>query len=331
MGGWYDVFLTGTVENFVRLRREAGSAAARAAQRLVIGPWHHMPWAPVRPEDQAAPGHLAVDDATVGWLDEVLGVREPATPAAPVRVYVLDDGWRDFAAWPPPETVPTDFHLHSGGRANSRYGDGVLSAAAPGDELPDVFTYDPMDPVVSAGGHSCCVEAITPMGPASQLQPESSNNVLVYTSAVLEEDMTLVGDVAMTLYAASTAVDTDFTARLCVVGECGCSTNLQEGIVRARFRESLEQPSLIEPGRVYEYRIVLGPVGVRIPAGSRIRVHVSSSDFPQWDRNLNTGGPLGAEGPSAAVVATQTVRHDRRPSVPHHPAGARRVPVGSRG
>jgi putative CocE/NonD family hydrolase len=148
------------------------------------------------------------------------------------------------------------------------------------------------------------------MGPASQHAAESSNDVLVYTTPPLQSDLTLVGDVNVTLFAASTAVDTDFTTRLCIVGECGCSTNLQEGIVRARFRDSLEHPELIEPGRVYEYRIDLGPVGVRVPAGQRLRVDVSSSDFPQWDRNLNTGGPLGTEGPAAAVTAIQTVLHD---------------------
>jgi putative CocE/NonD family hydrolase len=113
------------------------------------------------------------------------------------------------------------------------------------------------------------------------------------------------------LFAASTAVDTDFTARLCVVDPDGESTNVSEGVIRARFRESLAAPSPIEPGRVYEYRIRLGPLGVRVPSGYRLRLDVSSSDFPHWDRNLNTGGPLGKESAAAAVVATQTVLHDR--------------------
>jgi hypothetical protein len=112
------------------------------------------------------------------------------------------------------------------------------------------------------------------------------------------------------LFAATSAVDTDFTARLCVVDESGRSTNLLEGIVRARYRDSLSSPSLLEPGRIYELRIELGPVGARLEAGQRLRVDVSSSDFPQWDRNLNTGGKLGAEGPSAAITATQLVLHD---------------------
>ena len=134
--------------------------------------------------------------------------------------------------------------------------------------------------------------------------------MLVYTSEPLPADVELIGEVSVTLYAASTAADTDWTARLCRVDPAGQSINLQEGIVRARYRESLTDPTPIEPDRVYRYEIPLGPVGVRIPAGWRLRLTISSSDFPQWDRNLNTGGPLFQEGPAAAVVATQTVLHD---------------------
>jgi uncharacterized protein len=149
------------------------------------------------------------------------------------------------------------------------------------------------------------------MGPADQGPSERTKHVLVYTSAPLSRQLELIGDASVTLYAASTAVDTDFTARLCVVDPAGRSTNVQEGVVRARYRESLTDPTPITPGEVYEYRIELGPVGVRIEPGHRLRVDISSSDFPLWDRNLNTGGPFAAEGPSAGIVATQAVLHDR--------------------
>ena len=205
--------------------------------------------------------------------------------------------------------------LHSGGRANTAFGDGTLSLERPGDEPADVFVYDSSFPAPSRGGHSCCFENLAPMGPAEQKGTEALNIVLVYTSAPLERDLTLIGDVSLTLHAASSARDTDFAARLCVVAPDGRSTNVQEGIVRARFRDSLSEPKPLRPGEVYEYRIALGPVGLRIPAGRRLRLDVSSSDFPQWDRNLNTGGALGGEGASAAVTATQVVLHDRaRPS-----------------
>ena len=161
----------------------------------------------------------------------------------------------------------------------------------------------------------CCDRGPIGVRASSQHGAERWGDILVYTSAPLEADIDLIGDVTVSLHAASTAVDTDFTAKLCRVDPDGESVNLKQGIVRARFRESRSAPSPIEPGRVYEYRIDLGPLGARIPAGYRLRLDVSSSDFPHWDSNLNTGGALGREGPEAAVVATQTVLHDRlRPS-----------------
>ena len=134
--------------------------------------------------------------------------------------------------------------------------------------------------------------------------------ILVYTSEPLAADIELLGDVSVTLHAATTATDTDFTARLCVVDPDGRSVNLQEGILRARYRRSLSDPEPLVPGEVYELRIELGPVGASVPAGSRLRLDISSSDFPQWDRNLNSGGPPGAESALAAAPATQTVLHD---------------------
>lgn len=307
LAGWYDVFLTGSVENFCGL-------AGR--QKLVVGPWVHGPWVPTPGSGgggEAAAG--AVDDWSCRFLDVVLHEREPATLGAPVSAFVLGDGWRELESWPPPESRPTDWYLHSGGRANSCHGDGALSPDLPGDEPPDVFVYDPLAPSVGAGGHSCCVAGIAPMGPASQRAREEWGDVLIYTSSPLERDLVLLGDASVTLHAASSAVDTDFTARLCIVDPEGESINLTEGIVRARYRDSLSAPSRLTPGSVNEYRITLGPIGAVVPAGHRLRVDVSSSDFPHWDRNLNTGGPLGKEGPELAIVATQAVLHDRaRPS-----------------
>ena len=148
------------------------------------------------------------------------------------------------------------------------------------------------------------------MGPADQHALETSRMVLVYTSEALGGDMTLVGDVTVTLWAATTTADTDWTARLCVVDPAGVSTNLQEGIIRARYRESLSSPTPIQPDQVYKYTIDLGPVGALIEAGHRLRLVLGSSDFPQWDRNMNTGGPLFAEPSTAGMPATQTVLHN---------------------
>ena len=148
------------------------------------------------------------------------------------------------------------------------------------------------------------------MGPTDQRASENLNGVLVYTSEPLSVPLELIGDASVTLYAATSARDTDWTARLCEVFPDGRSINLKEGIVRARYRESLTDPSLLEPDRIYRYEIALGPIGARIAAGNRLRLTVSSSDFPQWDRNLNTGGPLFGEALTDAVVARQTVLHD---------------------
>ena len=310
VGGWYDIFLSGTVENFRGLRGRAGTDEARTNQKLLIGPWLHMPWAPVTATGEGV-GPQIVDDLQLRWFDQFLKGEETGVLDAPVTLYVLGaEEWRDYPDWPPPGSTPTRWFLHSGGRANSRFGDGTLAIEAPGEEPPDRFTYDPLYPTPSFGGHSCCLDFAAPMGPADQRPVEAFNSVLVYTSEPLAATLELIGDVSVTLYAATSARDTDWTARLCEVFPDGRSINLQEGIVRARFRDSLAEPSFVEPDRVYAYEIPLGPVGVRIAVGNRLRITIASSDFPQWDRNLNTGGPLFEESVSAAVVATQTVLHD---------------------
>ena len=310
IAGWYDIFLAGSLKNFIGMRNEAGSDAARTGQKLVVGPWTHMPWAPASLTSEGVePG--IVDDMQLRWFDQLLKGEETGVLDAPVTLFVMGaETWRDYPDWPPPGSEPVRWFLHSRGRANSRFGDGTLSLDAPAEEPPDLFTADPMVPMMSIGGHSCCLNFVAPMGPADQRAAEEFNSVLVYTSEPLAEPVEIIGDVTVTLYAATSARDTDWTARLCEVHPDGRSINLQEGIVRGRYRESLSEPSLLEPDRIYRYDIPLGPVGVRIAAGNRLRVTISSSDFPQWDRNLNTGGDLFSERPSAAVVATQTVLHN---------------------
>ncbi|MBA3450845.1 MAG: CocE/NonD family hydrolase, partial [Chloroflexia bacterium] len=311
VGGWYDIFLSGTVKNFTGMRGGAGSDLARDHQKLVIGPWTHMPWMPTSASSDGVEPSV-VDDMQLRWFDQFLKDEETGARDAPVSLYIMGaEEWRDYEDWPPPGCEPMRWFLHSGGRANSRFGDGTLSLAAPGDEIADIFTADPIYPSLSLGGHSCCLSFVAPMGPADQRAAEELNSVLVYTSEPMRQPLELIGEVSVTLYAATSARDTDWTARLCEVFPDGRSINLQEGIVRARYRDSLSEPALLEPDRVYRYDIPLGPVGVRIAAGNRIRLQVAGSDFPQWDRNLHTGDALFGEGPTAAVVATQTVLHDR--------------------
>jgi putative CocE/NonD family hydrolase len=305
VAGWWDIFLRGSVRAYTTL-----SSLGKAPQKLLVGPWQHMPWKPVGSAPEGN-GSNVVDDWQLRFLDHVLKGRETGIFDSPATVYVMNEGWRDLDGWPSSGSRAVDWYLHSDGRALSSSGDGTLSPEPPQDEPPDLFLSMPGRPVLSAGGHSCCLESVAPMGPADQKDAEGSRLVLVYTSAPLERDLVLIGDAAATLHAASSATDTDFTVRLCVVDLGGRSTNVHEGIVRASYRESSEHPTPIAPGEIYEYRIELGPVGIRVPAGHRLRVDVSSSDFPQFDRNLNSGGPFAEEGPSAARSATQVVLHNR--------------------
>jgi len=312
ISGWYDAFIGGTVKNFEGLRQGAGSKASRAAQKLLVGPWYHLPWSRLTGEADFGPqARNVVDDWQLRWFDRFLRDEDTEVLASPVTIFLMGENrWMEESTWPPEGSEQRDYYLRSGGSANSINGDGELSLEPPGREPPDVYTYDPLFPIPSSGGHSGFVPLVAPMGPADQAGVEVLNGMLVYTSAPLEEDLTVIGPISFTLYAATSAPDTDFTAKLCVVSPEGQSTNIQEGIVRARYRESLSHPTPISPDEVYEYKIDLGPTAYVFKTGQQIRVQVSSSNFPQWDRNLNTGGPLGAEGATQALVATQTVLHD---------------------
>jgi uncharacterized protein len=310
--GWYDVFVGGTVKNFEGLGRGAGSEASRSAQKLLVGPWYHLPWSRLTgPADFGPQGRNIVDEWQLRWFDRFLRGEDTGVLDSAVSVFLMGENrWFDEGHWPPEGTELRDYYLHSGGSANSINGDGHLDVEPPEREPPDVYTYDPLFPTPSSGGHSGFVPAVAPMGPADQEGVEVLNGVLVYTSAPLGKDLTVIGLVSVTLYAATSTPDTDFTAKLCVVSPEERSSNIQEGIVRARYRESLSHPTPITPDEVYEYCIDLGPTAYVFKARSRIRVQVSSSDFPQWDRNLNTGASLYAQGATQARVATQIVLHD---------------------
>lgn len=310
IGGLYDAFVRGNVDTFNLIRRVASADETRRRQKLLIGPWIHDPWVPTNGRDGSA-GSMAIDDWQLRWFDSVLKGRESRVLEAPVTVYVLGAGWRDFDDWPPTSAGEVSFYLHSDGRANSSYGDGVLSQSAPTVEPPDIFYYDPATPTMSNGGHSCCAREVAPMGPADQSGSESEPIVLVYTSQPFTRDVDMVGEASVRLHAASSATDTDFVARLCIVDVSGISRNIQEGIIRASYRESSTTPRPITPGRVYQYDIRLGPVAVVVHAGERIRLDIASSDFPQWDRNLNAGGHNHATNLLESVPATQVILHDR--------------------
>ena len=308
LGGWYDSFIEGTLRNYMQLK-----AVGVAPQRLVVGPWYHMPWSTlVGQVDFGGEAKNTLAEYQIAWFNYCLkGIKSDLMDLPPVRLFVMGENrWRDETDWPLPKAKVTKFFLHSHGRANSVSGDGWLSQAFPDDELPDVFVYDPNDPIPSAGGRSCCSPASTPMGVQDQRPIEIRNDVLIYTTEPLEHDVEVTGPISAVLWASSSGKDCDFTVKLVDVFPDGRSINLTDGIIRARYRENLEQASLIEPDRIYRYEIHVGATSNRFFAGHRIRIHVSSCSFPLYDRNPNSGGLISTSDGSDFQVATQTILHE---------------------
>jgi hypothetical protein len=318
-GGWYDVFLQGTLNNFMGVRAGGRSERGRRGQKVLIGPWIHSlgeRGTQSRTGDLDFGPDVVVDlrAEELRWFDYWLrGVDTGILAEPPVRVFVMGaNRWRTADAWPIPGTRYVEHYFHGAGLANSSFGDGRLDRRPPETEPPDRYGYDPADPVPTLGGSTCCGEDITPipMGPRDQRAAGWRPDVLVYTSAPLEADVEVTGPIKVVLWAASTAPDTDFTAKLVDVYPSGFAMNVAQGIIRARYRESFEEPTLLEPGRVYRYEIDCWSSSNAFRAGHRIRVEISSSNFPQFDRNPNTGHPFGLD--AEYEQATQTVYHDAR-------------------
>ena len=331
LGGWYDVFLQSTLNNFMGVNKH-GRSPGKGNQRITVGPWIHNCGnkGANRVTGEVDFGEDVKVDLRaehIRWFDYWLkGVKNGITDEPPVNVFVMGrNQWRRSADWPIPGTQYTPYYLHGGGNANSSFGDGGLSADAPEDEPVDSYEYDPQHPVMTIGGSTCCSEDVTPvsMGPRDQQQAEWRPDVLVYTTDPLEEDVEVTGPVSVVLYASSSAPDTDFTAKLVDVHPGGKAINVAQGIIRARYRDSWEKPELMTPGEVYKFTIDLWSTSNCFLAGHRIGVEISSSNFPQFDRNPNTGNEFDKD--SETQIATQTIYHDsERPShvlLPVIPAG----------
>ncbi len=300
--GWYDQQI-GAIKNFTGMRTNGMTKEARSGQRLIVGPWSHtidfsssqvgeLDFGP-----EAVRDFFQVADDWFGhWLKgESTGVEE----WPPVQLFVMGaNRWRAEEDWPPPGVEYADYHLHGGGK---------LSPVPSSDDPPDSYDYDPRDPVMTL---------YSPQGqqePQDQRALDGRRDVLVYQTDPLEEPVEVTGPITVRLWAASSARDTDFVVKLMDVRPDGFVQELCYGIVRARYRESFASPSLIEPGRAYEYTIKVNPTSNLFRRGHRIRLDVSSSDFPNFDRNHNTGGDDYFE--STLATARQTVYHDReRPS-----------------
>jgi putative CocE/NonD family hydrolase len=321
-GGWYDVFLQSTLNNFMGVKKHGQSEKARRGQKVLIGPWIHClgdrgTCSKTGDIDFGPVSLVDLRGEELRWFDYRLkGMENGILDEPRVKVFVMGrNRWREADTWPIPGTRYTRYYFHSRGKANSLDGDGGLGTAAPGDQPPDSYIYDPGNPVPTLGGSTCCGEDITPipMGPRDQRPAEERADVLVYTTPPLEEDVEVTGPVSVMLYAASDARDTDFTAKLVDVFPDGYAMNVAQGIIRARYRDSWERPTLLEPGRAYQYTIDLWSTSNCFLRGHRIRVEISSSNFPQFDRNPNTGNPFGLD--AELRPARQTVFHDAdRPS-----------------
>jgi putative CocE/NonD family hydrolase len=320
-GGWHDIFSTGSIRNYLGMRQKAATPDARASQRLLMGPWAHAATSPEGRIGDVVFGKEAVLDMTAAirdWFDFALrGIANVHASKPPVRLFVMgENAWRDEAEFPPARAVETRYFLEPAaparkGETPSRR-DGLLTAKPGGRPASSSFEYDPADPVPTLGGRLCCGAALQP-GPADQRPNEARPDVLVFSTPPLARDTEVTGFVALELFAATSAADTDFTAMLVDVEPDGYARYLADGIVRGRYRASTARAEPLVAGRTYEYRIELGATSNLFKAGHRIRLYLSSSNFPRFDRNDNTGEPSASA--ARMLKATQTVFHDRtRPS-----------------
>jgi putative CocE/NonD family hydrolase len=307
LSGWYDDEQIGTPLNFIGMTTK-GAASVRKNQKLLMGPWPHAvnSKSKLGEVDFGPSAIINLNQTMLRWFDAWLkGTDNGVKSEAPVRIFVMGSNqWVDEQEWPMARTRYTDFYLHGSGPANSLYGSGALSTDKPQSEKSDHYTYDPDAPVPFITEPSFAQIG----GPDDYRPVERRDDVLVYTSDPVTHDTEVCGPIKVTLYAASTATDTDFTAKLIDVWPNGFAERLSDGIVRARFRNGMEKEELIQPGAIYEYRIDAWNTCQMYQPGHRIRVEISSSAFPKYPRNLNTGESLGKS--TKRLTAQQTIYHD---------------------
>ena len=315
---WYDVSITPNLALFNHVRSNSKDAAIRDNQYLVIAPTLHCAY--TRATENTIVGERPVGDARLNydeqiyaWWDMWLKGEETGFKANTPRVQYYTMGsnkWQAAEQWPPADAKMTTFYLNSGGKANTLNGDGVLTTKKPRKDNPDTFIYDPMDPVMSYGGNVCCTGNAVKGGAYDQQSMEENPNILVYTSEVLTEDTEVTGFIESTLYVSSDAKDTDFTIKIIDVYPDGRAYNLDETIQRARYREGYDKEVFMEDGEVYELKLTPMATSNLFKKGHRIRIEVSSSNFPRFARNLNTGGNNYDE--SEGVVATNSIHHSSK-------------------
>jgi putative CocE/NonD family hydrolase len=297
VGGWYDNYAESDLEAYAALHKSSG------LNRVLIGPWPHNMSIPFEAVEFGPDSGAPIRELQLGWFDQWLKGKDSALLSTPpVRLFVMGSNqWIESREWPPEQARPHSFFLES---------PGVLDEKTPHTNPEDHYTYDPRDPVPTRGGSVCCNPKVFPWGPMDQRPVEQRPDVLVYSTPPLKRDTEVVGPVKVVLYVATTARDTDFTAKLVDVFPDGTARNLTDGILRLRYRNSLEKPELLTPGEIYPITVDAGVTANVFLKGHRIRLEISSSNFPRIDRNPNTGGLIADE--THPVPAGQSVYHDRQ-------------------
>jgi uncharacterized protein len=318
---WYDVSSSPNLALFNHVRKNPNKEIADN-QYLVIAPTLHCAYKRATEntmvgERSMGDARLNYDELTWGWFDMLLKNEQNDFKKNTPRVKYFTMGsnvWQTSETWPPASAVMTDYFLSSDGKANTRNGSGKLVAKLPASDKPDGFTYDPANPVTSWGGNVCCTGNAITGGAFDQSEMELRDDILVYTSEPLTESMEVSGFVESTLYLSSDVKDTDVTIKLIDVYPDGKAYNLDETIQRVRWREGYDKEVLMEKGKVYKVKLTPMSTSNYFAAGHRVRIEVSSSNFPRFDRNLNTGGNNYDE--SAGVVAHNQIHHSKKyPSV----------------
>jgi uncharacterized protein len=305
VGGWYDNFSESDLEAFAALHKSNG------LNRILIGPWPHNMSYKFADTDFGAESSAPLRTMQIEWFDQwLMGKDTPLVSTPPVEIFEMGaNRWREARAWPPEAARPMNFYLSGAGHANSLDGDGGLETHVPRHGAEDQYVYDPHNPVPTRGGAVCCNPRVFPWGPMDQRAVEERTDVLVYTTKPLTEEVEAVGPVEVVLYGSTSARDTDFTAKLVDVFPDGYARNLTDGILRLRYRHSLEKPEPAKEGEIYALTVDAGVTGNVFLKGHRIRLEISSSNFPRFDRNPNTGGLIANE--TRLWKATEIIYHDR--------------------
>jgi putative CocE/NonD family hydrolase len=347
VGGWYDNYVESDLAAFSALTK--GSKGGDS-HRIVIGPWPHNMSAKFAGIDFGDDASAPVRAYQIEWFDHwlkgspELGHHHPLggwhetrseVAEAPVEIFVMGiNRWRDEQEWPLPRARFKPLYFDGKGHANGAKTDGALEWELPRKNKQDAYTYDPKNPVPTQGGAVCCNPKVFPWGPMDQRPVEQRDDILVYTSKPLSREMEVTGPIRAVLYVSTSTPDTDFTAKLVDVFPNGEARNLTDGILRLRYRSGLDKAVLAKPGEVYPITIDAGVTSNVFLPGHRVRVEISSSNFPRFDRNLNTGASLADD--QAPRKALETVYHGKKypsrivlPVVPEAPASSSTMAKGS--